>query len=241
MVVSLHDICPLHERQFDRWRLLLDKWGIPRRSLAVVPRWEGCGRSSASSSLRRAVAEELRGGSEVVLHGYTHRHQGPYHRLAHRLRDRLLTRGCAEFSDLDEQAAGDLLARGIAELGELSGQPVRGFTAPGWWQSRAVGRALARLGFRFWTSVGGVTDLAAGRTLRSPVITGLPGRERSFIFLLERYHLGLLPPLLRHRHLVRVALHPYDLEHPRYMDRVGRLLRELAHRRRVVVYEEALA
>ena len=239
-VVTLHDVAPPTEQACVRWTALLDEWQVPRRTLAVVPFFDNRHRLSDSASLVEFLRAEVARGSEIVLHGCTHRFEGAYDRLGDRLYDRWLTRGCAEFSRLDEPAARERLLRGKKELEDALGIAVRGFIAPGWWQSQSVVKILREAGFRFCESVGGVMDLRDGKLLRSPVLTGLPAPWPPCRVFLRAYAFLWLPFYLRNRLLFRVALHPYDLEDPRFLHSAKRLLARLRRLRVPAACEEAM-
>ncbi|MFC1451749.1 DUF2334 domain-containing protein [Verrucomicrobiota bacterium] len=238
LVVSIHDVCPLFENAVARWLSILDGWGIARRSLAVVPAYERGKRVADSHSLVSMLVREVRGGSEVVLHGYHHILDGGYARIRDRLRDRVTTHGCAEFSCVALEEARERLSRGLTELEQVLPIPVRGFTAPGWWQAPGIAELLRDMGFHFYTSTWAVVGLNGGRRFASPVLTGLPHPKGLTAALLRAYNFGLLPSAMRRRTLFRVALHPYDLENSGFVEAVGRLLRRLTAERGTAVYED---
>jgi len=237
LVVSVHDVCPRFEAAFHRWRSLLDAWGVRKRSIAAVPFYDGDRHLSSSETLAAALAEEVRCGSEVVLHGYTHVHSGGCRSAWERLRDRATTQGCAEFSSASRNDAIERIRRGLAELEPLVPGRIRGFTPPGWWIGRELLPVLVEAGFDFCTGTFRVMDLRRGDVIRAPVVVGLP--EAGWVpVLVHGYSFRVLPALLKGRGMLRVALHPYDLDNPLFMRDAERLVRRAVEERDVCVYEE---
>jgi uncharacterized protein len=240
LVVSIHDVSPRHEKLIDRWRSILDGWGVEKRSFAVVPHYDGDGRTADCPSLIGSLREEAARGSELVLHGFSHVFQGSYDRFRDRARDLLTTRGCAEFSAVDAATARELIARGIGDLEPVLGCKFKGFTAPGWWQGPSVAAELRKAGFLFYTLTFGIVDLVRDKFLKSPVVVGLPGQGVVSSRLLRAFSFRLVPFWMRNRPLVRVALHPYDLDNALFMREVESLLKREMETRKVSVYEDLI-
>jgi predicted deacetylase len=240
LVVALHDVCPPFEAEFHSWRKLLDKWGVPRRSIAVVPFQNGASPLRESPTLVDALHEETQVGSEILLHGYTHVHERTYPRMRDRFRDRLTTRGCAEFSDLSPEEALERARKGLREIQPFLPTPIRGFTPPGWWMDAHAIQSLDQLAFSFCTTTFGIIDLRRGRTIRAPVIVGLP-QSGFFPFLLHGYSFRILPVFLQKQRVLRIALHPYDLDNPRFLRETERLIRQAVEEREICVYGELIS
>ena len=236
LIVSIHDICPEYEREFDQWLRLLDDWGVTRRSLHVIPNYRQSQRLADAPTLIAALRREIQNGSEVMLHGYNHVFKGRHRRFCAHLWERHMTHGCAEFSEVEAETARHLLQAGRETLQAALTVPITGFTAPGWWQSRAVAPVLAELGFHFYTTLWTVRYLRPQRVVWSPVLTGLPGRRGAVQRLLALYDFRCLPAM--RWALFRIDLHPYDLENKPWMKRLERLVARLLARRRLTVYEE---
>lgn len=209
LVVSVHDVAPATEAASRRWVDHLDRLGI-RSTLLVVPGpWRGPGlaeREDVAAWLRDRAAA----GHEVAQHGWVHAPPDPGP-LWRRTVDRAVCRGCGEFWSLEEGAARTRLQRGRQVLWSQGLDPV-GFTPPGWLASAASLRALRGLGYRYTTSHRGVLDLVTGRRTSSFALSNRPGSAA------ERAGVEVLRVLTRRAatpgRVVRVALHPDDLDRP---------------------------
>ncbi len=210
LVVAVHDVAPSTLPEV-RWLLeRLDELGIVPRVVKVIPR------ASASEDVRRhpdlvaLLAAELGRGSELVLHGLSHR-LSPGARLGgrpvDRLRARLFAPLAAEFLGLDDEAAEAAIVEG-KEILRGAGFEVEGFCAPAWLARPGLAGVLRRLGFRYACWFGSVEDLQTGRRLRIPAwgYMGTGGVAEALVGLEERFVRSLWPRLAGGSS--RVFLHP---------------------------------
>ena len=77
VVVSVHDIASPLTSEVCHLLAALDAIGARPRVLKVVPNADGTRDLRDDPALVRVLAAEVAAGSEVVLHGYTHRVAGP--------------------------------------------------------------------------------------------------------------------------------------------------------------------
>ncbi|MCO6010770.1 polysaccharide deacetylase family protein [Actinoallomurus purpureus] len=236
LVVSVHDVAPATAEHTRRWCADTDALGIPASLLVIPGPWRG-----ASLADEPGYAEVLRGravrGDELVMHGWSHQ-AGPEGSLLRRSVGRMVARGAAEFGALDEVEAADRLMSGRAVLREL-GLAARGFTPPGWLASAATNRALRQAGFRYTTSHFGVHDLRTGRLWRGFALSHRPGATG------ERLGAALVKEWARWRAnrggLVRIALHPDDLDRPGLRDTTLRAIETvLAAGGRAMTYSDVV-
>jgi uncharacterized protein len=208
-VVSVHDVSPATASESRRWVDDLDERGVPASLLVVPGPWRE--RTLAQDPefaawLRACVAR----GHELCLHGWEH--TAPSASAPGRdVVGNLVARGCAEFWYLDEDQAAARAQQGLDVFAEL-GLTTTGFTPPGWLASAAALRGLRRVGLRYVTSHGSVTDLRSGRRHRALVICHRPHSrgERMGAALMSRGP----RVLLGHGRTLRIALHPDDLLRP---------------------------
>ncbi|MCO5995476.1 DUF2334 domain-containing protein [Actinoallomurus rhizosphaericola] len=236
LVVSVHDVAPATAEQTRRWCADADSLGISVSLLVIPGPWRG-----PSLADEPGYAEVLRArverGDELVLHGWSHR-AGPEGSVLRRSVGRAVARGAAEFAALDEAQAAERLRAGRTVLREL-GLTTSGFTPPGWLASPAAGRALRRAGFRYTTSHFGVHDLWTGRLKRGFALSHRPGGAG------ERLGAVLVEEWARRRAsrggLVRIALHPDDLDRPGLRDTTMRAIEAvLAAGGRAMTYSEVV-
>jgi predicted deacetylase len=176
---------------------------------------------------------------EWALHGYYHvedipdqrRRAGPVNWLARRL----MTAGEGEFLALSAEEQRDRLARGREMYSAaLDGSP-RAFVAPAWLFNRALAPELVALGFRFTEDHWRVMDLQQNRSCVCPAITWATRTT------LRRLGSRVMAPMsfavCRHMGSLRLAIHPFDMDHPQTADQVRRLLSRTVDTGHVVDYD----
>ena len=164
LIVAVHDVAPSTLPEV-RWLLArLDSAGVRRRVLKVVPGEPGAPDESRRE-LDALVGSEAAAGSEIVLHGWTHRAEGPYRGgLLERARARAFAGRAAEFLALDPAEMRERLALGRAWLAARGLTP-GGFCPPSWLWAPELPAIARREGFRYLVSLRGLADLRSGHRL----------------------------------------------------------------------------
>jgi uncharacterized protein len=210
-VVSVHDVAAATATETAEWVADLDALGIPATLLLIPGPYRGSPALPADRSLVAFLHAAAGRGHELSLHGLRHTAAPGAGPLWRRLVDAVLARGAGEFWALSEPAARARLRAGLDLLADAD-IGVTGFTPPGWLASPGTRRALAALGFRYWTSHVAVHDLVRDTALRMPALSHRPGGagERA------GRHAMIIGALLltRGRRPFRIALHPADLRRP---------------------------
>jgi hypothetical protein len=120
-----------------------------------------------------------------------------------------------------------------------AGRPVAGFVAPAWLYGPEVPGALSAAGLRLAEDHWSVWSPAGGRRLlRSPVVSWAsrtPWRLRTSIWW-SRAATTLLAPL----EVVRVGIHPFDVDHPRLEREIERTIGAFLRDRRPMLLGELL-
>lgn len=204
LVVSVHDVAPQTRPRVARLLDLLAAIGVERRSLLVIPNFQGQGSLDVHDDFCAWLRERRQQGDEIVLHGYEHIGVGRPRNAGEHFRNRWFTQGEGEFLSLEYDAAFDRIARGKAMM-ERAGLHPRGFVAPAWLVNEGGLRAARDLGFQYTNSYLTVGDLARHRTHWVPSLVFGPGHlnEDLGIALQRR-----LSRLLAGRPAIRVVLHP---------------------------------
>ena len=166
LIVAVHDVAASTLDEV-RWLLgRLDDAGVPRRVLKVIPGEPAT--PDRVADLRALLAEEAAAGSEIVLHGWTHRADGrPRGGAWDRLRTRLFAGDAAEFMAIDAAEMGRRIACGRQWLAEI-GLGAQGFCPPGWLAAPGLATAARAEGFRYLVLLRGLRDLRDGRWLVLP-------------------------------------------------------------------------
>ena len=224
LIVSLHDAHPGSHAQIAEQVAFLAAYGI-KCSILVVPEFHHEGALLDDPAFCEAVTGWQAGGHEIVLHGYFHdRLESPPEKLSTVFWTRLYTNQEAEFLDLPREAAQLRLEKGRA-LFEVLGWHVHGFVAPAWLMSPEMPGLLAELGFTYTTRLGEILWLQPGRK-REKASQSLCYSTRAWW---RRFASGVwnkhLYGRLRETDLVRLSLHPRDLEFPLMRRQIDQILR----------------
>jgi predicted deacetylase len=229
IAVSLHDVEPA---TFERCALIRD-WlndhGVDRVTLLVIPASDLHPFHDRRPDMAAWLEECMRAGDAVAQHGFQHRQarrvHGPRQLLARAQGGR-----AAEFVGLD----GDETRRAVLagrRLLKLAGVQPRGFVAPGFAYTGALRATLAET-FEWWAGIGRlhVSDHAAAT---APALTlGTSTRVKRWTSPTVVRAGALLSG-----ELLRLELHPADLDHPRCVAAVEKVLRG-AQDRTAVTYDE---
>jgi predicted deacetylase len=225
LIVSLHDAHPGSHAQIAEQVAFLATYGITRSSILVVPDFHHEGTVTRDPSFCDAVSTWQTQGHEIVLHGYYHDRVGAVPDGFHNFFwTRLYTAGEAEFLDLPKQIACSRL-----ELGRLLFQSLgwraTGFVAPAWLMAGGLTNLLAEMGFAYTTRVGEIIPLLPGlnriKSSQSLCYSTRAAWRRLTSAVWNRYLYGRL----RETDLVRLSLHPRDLEFPLMRRQIDQILR----------------
>jgi predicted deacetylase len=239
IAVALHDIEPA---TFERCALIRD-WlsdhGIDRVTLLVIPARDLHPLGERSPGMSRWLSERRSAGDSIAQHGFQHERT----RRAGRWPPGALgasTRRSGEFVGLDTKETRRAVDAGWRVL-KLAGVEPDGFVAPAYAYTSAL-RSILPGRFRWWAGLLGVhrqphdSEGDCGRLLAPAWGMGTTGR-------LQR---TLSPTLIRVGGLLsgetlRLDLHPADLQYPRHMIALERVLHRAARRREAITYDELLA
>jgi uncharacterized protein len=225
LIVSLHDAHPGSRVQIAEQVAFLATYGITRSSILVVPEFHHGGSVLADREFCGTVTGWQGQGHEIVLHGYYHdRRESPAERLSTVFWTRLYTNQEAEFLDLPRETARLRLERGRA-LFEAQGWHSRGFVAPAWLMAGDLAGLLAEMGFAYTTRLGEIIPLLPGVnrviTSQSLCYSTRAGWRRVASGVWNKNLYGRL----RESNLIRLSLHPRDLEFPLIRRQIDQIVR----------------
>jgi predicted deacetylase len=225
LIVSLHDAHPGSHAQIAEQVAFLAGYGITRSSILVVPEFHHSGLLTKDPSFCTDVSAWQAAGHELVLHGYYHdRAEAAPDTFSNFYWTRLYTAGEAEFLDLSKD-----VARARLELGRLLfkslGWRTTGFVAPAWLMAEGLTNLLAEMGFAYTTRVGEIIPLLPGlnrlKSSQSLCYSTRANWRQLASALWNKYLYGRL----RDTDLVRLSLHPRDLEFPLMRRQIDQILR----------------
>jgi uncharacterized protein len=234
LVVSLHDVSPHTREECDAILKDLAARGVPRVSLLVIPDHHHRGHMQADPDFVSWLREQAGAGHEVVIHGYYHQRA---RRAGESAKDKLTTRiytaDEGEFYDLGRPEATALVTRARAEFEQLGFAPA-GFIAPAWLLSGEAENALHDLHIAYTTRLASVTDLESGTTHRSQsLVWSVRSGWRRWTSL--RWNSFLFRRLVSSP-LLRISIHPVDLQHAGIWQQIGELVSEALADREPLTY-----
>lgn len=214
LLVSVHDVTPRHFARLRAIAALLERHGLGGRySALVVPNFWHEWPLADHPEFITWLLGQIEAGVEPLLHGYFHRDESDHRGAWARLRGRALTAGEGEFLGLDREAARARIVAGGRVLAEHLGAAPRGFVAPAWLYGQATLEVLRELGYavaedhwRVWSPIRGEV-LARGPVIAYASRTRL--RVAASIAWSRAASLAL-----ERQPIVRLAIHPHDLDVP---------------------------
>ena len=237
LVVSIHDVAPVHWDRVERMLHALDAIGVRRRSLLVIPNYHGEGEIDRRADFCEWLRERQETGDELILHGYEHRDvRRPTSRLD-RFKHRWFTQGEGEFLPLDYDEAGARIGQGLAVF-DRAGLHTEGFVAPAWLINAGGLRAARDRGLTFTNSYLRISDLANDRSWFAPSLVFGPGTLNEDVGI--RVQAGVAG-LLARRAIARVVLHPPCVDHPARFARILAMIATQLERHRPTTYGQVVA
>jgi predicted deacetylase len=235
-VVSIHDVAPSTRAASERILDELGRSGVRVCSLLVVPNYHRTGAAMRDAGFVRWLRDLEADGHEVVIHGYFH--QRP-RRAGESWRERFVTR-CytsdeGEFYDLGYRDAFERISRAREEFA-AAGLTPRGFIAPAWLLGPQGERAAADAEMEYTTRLTNVRDLRSGEEFaaRSLVYSVRSGWRRAVSLGWN----AALARALAAAPLLRLAVHPPDLEHAEIWRQIERLAGSISDNRIVTTYRD---
>jgi predicted deacetylase len=217
LLVTIHDVTPaLQPRVETLWRMCAERGVKP--GLLIVPEWHGSSpveRDPAFGAWVRARAED---GAEIFLHGERHDEAGLPRTWRDDFRAYGRTNKEGEFLTLDYAAARERIDRGLERLRSIGLEPI-GFVPPAWLAKPDTHQAVKDAGLAVSEDD---TAIYAHRTdvaFASPVVRwSARGAFRAWGSVVQERSRWILQ---RRAAVVRIALHPADLDHPAVVRSLG--------------------
>jgi predicted deacetylase len=239
LVVSIHDVAPSTRVKVEKILASLASGGVHTCSLLVVPDYHRLGRSLADrrfcSWLHALAANE----HEIVIHGFFHqRARRRDENTRAKIVTRIYTADEGEFFDLGYGEALHLI-RTAQEDFKAHGFHPTGFIAPAWLLGAEAERALIDAGMSYTTTLRTVRDFDRGRTISSQslVYSVRSGVRRISSLAWNRS----LFRRLTSNPLLRLGIHPPDIDRAAIWKQIGEIVSEALLDRRAMTYRDLLA
>lgn len=232
LAVAIHDVEPSTFERCARMREWLDDHGVDRVTLLVIPASDLHPFQDRRPELADWLRERTARGDAVAQHGLQHR-QGRRGAPLRQALARWQGHDAAEFVGLDEGETRRAVESGRRLL-KLAGVEPRGFVAPGYAYTPSLRAALDGR-YEWWADLLRLHRGGRGATLAPALTLGTATPlKRALSPLLIRGMSVAGGPLLR------LDLHPADLDHPRHMLALDAVLTR-AGRRTAVTYDDLVA
>jgi predicted deacetylase len=234
LLVAIHDVTPAHAEALRRIYALLERLGITRYALLVVPDWHGAWPLEHHPAFVDDLLARQAAGVEIFLHGYRHDEAGTRRTLMQQLRVAGRTAAEAEFRIIPPAEAERRLDRGLELFRRLGIAPV-GFIPPAWLHGEGALAQLRARGLGYTEGFWWITRVADGAQRFAPALSwssAVPWRSRLTAGIAAlRHHAPWIQPV------VRVAIHPPDIVIPVLNESVAQTLKRYCGQRDVVSYE----
>lgn len=234
LVVSLHDVSPLTYDRCTRIIAELSALGAKRTSLLVIPNHHSRGHFLDAPELCAWLRERAAEGHEIVTHGYFHRRERRKKEgFVQRMTTQVYTADEGEFYDIDREHAAELVRRANEELQKVGLNPC-GFIAPAWLLSQAGEDALRELGCEYTTRLRTVSDLFQNTIYQSQSLCW--SVRAAWRRVVSRLWNATLAKRLASIPLLRISIHPVDIEHEMIWRQIRDLVNEAARNRSATTY-----
>ena len=230
LLLSVHDVTPAHRQRLERIEERLAAWKATRVTYLLVPDFHGRHPVRGDTGFAAWCCRTRPFAVSWALHGFLHsdrqgRGTSPLTAIE-KLKARLLTGGEGEFIHLTTAEMRVRLASGDAVFEACLGTRPQTFVAPAWLFPPGLLPVLREAGVRFTEDHTHLYDLATGARLACPVMTWA---TRSRLHTVGSLAFSAAWRRLVRRHpIVRVAIHPHDVDHPQVMRDIGSLVQEVA-------------
>jgi len=235
IVVSIHDVAPPTQKRVEQILVQLREEGVLQSSLLVVPDYHHTGNSLGRLEFVQWLRTLETEGHEIVLHGFYHqRPRRVEESFARKLITRIYTADEGEFFDLAYEEALRLLQTAQAKFARNGFHPT-GFIAPAWLLGTEAERAVRAAGFRYTTTLRVVHDFVSGMEFPSQsLVYSVRSRWRRTV---SRLWNRTLFRRLTTNPLLRLGLHPPDMDHPQVWHQIRAFLQEAMRDRRPMTYQ----
>jgi len=235
LVVSIHDVSPYTRPAVERILAQLEALGVCQVSLLVVLDHHRRGHMFDDPEFCFWLQRRVARGDEPVIHGFFHvRDQRLSESFREKVVTRVYTKGEGEFFDVAGADALRIVNEARVEFRKLGFNP-RGFIAPAWLLSEGAELALRTLEFDYTTRLGTVEDFARNQVYHSQSLVW--SVRSAWRRMVSRWWNALLFRRLEKNGLMRIGIHPPDIEHPAVWRQILQLTQRALADRTPVSYQ----
>jgi predicted deacetylase len=238
ILISLHDVAPYHLPRLQKAEQILTQWGVPKISYLFIPDYHHQNHRSDQvilSSFKQWTAENRAFALQWLLHGYYHLETSKHN---HGSSKKFLTANEREFLTLSPTGIQTRICKGKTVFKDVFHCSPDVFVAPAWLFNQHLFPILKDHGFRITEDHSFIYFLDKDNKILTPVITwATRTRVRKLISqmgcpILSRWWSG--------KNLVRIALHPFDFDHPATIHSIEKVIKDALNKREPILYKELL-
>ena len=239
LVVSVHDVSPRTRPACERILAEVSALGVESCSLLVIPDHHHRGHFFDDAAFCTWLRERARRGHEVVIHGYFHqRARRDGESAIQKMTTRVYTADEGEFYDIDRATARELVTQARDEFQKIGLDP-RGFIAPAWLLGAEAEAVLREVKIEYTTRLGSVLDLRTNTTHRSQSLVW--SVRSAWRRVTSRVWNAFLFQRLANRPLMRISIHPVDIEHAAIWRQIRALIARALADRKALTYHAWLS
>jgi uncharacterized protein len=210
LLVTIHDVTPARRARVEAlWRICAARRVVP--GLLVIPDWHAQAPVEGDPAFGDWVRARAAEGAEIFLHGERHDEVGSRRSWRDELRAFGRTDREGEFLTLDYTAARDRIDRGLERLRMIGLEPI-GFVPPAWLARPETHLAAKDAGLAVSEDDGAIYVHRSGSRVASPVVRWSARTQLRAVASVAGARLRWA--LQRRAPVMRLALHPGDLESP---------------------------
>jgi predicted deacetylase len=238
VLVSLHDVTPAHQARLEQAEGLFARVGVGHVAYLLIPNYHHRRPIAGDAAFRAWCARPRPYAVDWVLHGFYHLEDLASATVSGPItwaRRKTMTASEGEFLSLGVDEQRRRIADGQAAAQSIGIAP-SSFVAPAWLFNRHLVPTLAEAGFAYTEDHVHVIDVKDGTKRRCPAITW--ATRTTFRRAGSRVVCPVLFSMWKKEPAIRIALHPFDMDHPHTADQVERLLARALEQRTCGGYAE---
>jgi len=236
LVVSIHDVAPITRPPIERILTDLKSAGVRVTSLLVVPDYHHRGKSVDDASFASWLRDLEADGHEIVIHGYFHdRPRRDSEGMREKFLTHVYTQDEAEFFDLEYDEAFARITQARDEFRGARLSPI-GFIAPAWLVNSEGERAARDADMQYTTRIATVIDLLTGE--REPSRALVYSTRSAWRRAASLSWNAALARRLTVAQLVRLSIHPPDIESGNIWKQIIRLTCRFSRTRKATTYRD---
>lgn len=238
VLVSLHDVTPAHQARLEQAEDLFARVGVSRVAYLLIPNYHQRHPIAGDAAFRAWCARPRPYSVDWVLHGFYHLEDAASAEVSGPLtwaRRKTMTAGEGEFLALGVDEQRRRIAEGRAAAQSIGISP-SSFVAPAWLFNPHLVPTLAEAGLAYTEDHVHVIDVKDGTKRRCPAITW--ATRTTIRRVGSRVVCPALFSMWKKEPAIRIALHPFDMDHPQTARQVEELLARALEQRTSASYAE---